>query len=118
MSIISYLKVYSHDTNIDQNYLHLTALLKGRTFTIADVIACHKHELSCWTMLMILARYEVQTAKICNFWTFWPVIQLINQLQIGNLTSDNRYKHAKGALDSYGPECPEDADFLLSLLHT
>ncbi len=24
--------------------------------------------------------YEVKNSKICNFWTFWPVIQLINHL--------------------------------------
>ncbi len=31
-------------------------------------------------MLRILASYEAKIAKICNFWTFWPVIQLINHL--------------------------------------
>ena len=31
-------------------------------------------------ILRILARYEVKIAKICNFWTFWPVLQLINHL--------------------------------------
>ncbi len=25
-------------------------------------------------------RHEAETAKICNFWTFWPVVQLINDL--------------------------------------
>ncbi len=29
------------------------------------------------TMLRIPAMYEVKNSKICNFWTFWPVIQLI-----------------------------------------
>ncbi len=24
--------------------------------------------------------YEVKNSKICNFWTFWPVIQLIKEL--------------------------------------
>ncbi len=24
--------------------------------------------------------YEVKNSKICNFWTFWPVLQLINHL--------------------------------------
>ncbi len=24
--------------------------------------------------------YEAKNSKICNFWTFWPVIQLINDL--------------------------------------
>ncbi len=27
-------------------------------------------------VLRILATYEGKTAKISNFWTFWPVIQL------------------------------------------
>ncbi len=30
--------------------------------------------------LRILASYVAKTAKICNFWTFWRVIQLINHL--------------------------------------
>ncbi len=30
--------------------------------------------------LRVLARYDAKIAKICNFWTFWPVIQLINHL--------------------------------------
>ncbi len=29
--------------------------------------------------LRILAMDEAKTAKISNFWTFWPVIQLIGQ---------------------------------------
>ncbi len=32
------------------------------------------------TDLRILASYAAKIAKICNFWTFWPVIQLINHL--------------------------------------
>ncbi len=24
--------------------------------------------------------YEAKNSKICNFWTFWPVIQLVNHL--------------------------------------
>ncbi len=28
-------------------------------------------------VLRILASYEAKTANISNFWTFWPVIQLI-----------------------------------------
>ena len=28
--------------------------------------------------LWIPAMYEVKNSKICNFWMFWPVIQLIN----------------------------------------
>ena len=30
--------------------------------------------------LRILARSEAKIAKICNFWTLWPVIQLVNHL--------------------------------------
>ena len=30
--------------------------------------------------LRILASYEAKIAKICNFWTFWPVVQLIEHL--------------------------------------
>ncbi len=30
--------------------------------------------------LRILASYEANIAKICNFWTFWPVIQLMKHL--------------------------------------
>ena len=30
--------------------------------------------------LRIPAMYEVKNSKIYNFWTFWPVIQLINHL--------------------------------------
>ncbi len=30
--------------------------------------------------LRIPAMYEVKNSKICNFWTFWPVIQLMNHL--------------------------------------
>ena len=30
--------------------------------------------------LRICAMYEAKNSKICNFWTFWPVIQLINHL--------------------------------------
>ncbi len=30
--------------------------------------------------LRIPAMYEVINSKICNFWTFWPVIQLIHHL--------------------------------------
>ncbi len=33
-----------------------------------------------WRSLRIPAMYEVKNSKICNFWTFWPVIQLINHL--------------------------------------
>ncbi len=29
-------------------------------------------------MLRIRAMHEAKNSKICNFWTFWPVIQLIN----------------------------------------
>ncbi len=29
-------------------------------------------------LLMILAMYEAKNSKICNFWTFLPLIQLIN----------------------------------------
>ena len=36
------------------------------------------YSLSC--LLRIPAMYEVKNSKICNFWTFWPVIQLINHL--------------------------------------
>ncbi len=32
------------------------------------------------SLLRIPAMYEVKNSKICNFWTFWPVIQLINHL--------------------------------------
>ena len=32
--------------------------------------------LDSW-VLRIPAMYEVKNRKICNFWTFWPVIQLI-----------------------------------------
>ncbi len=28
---------------------------------------------TCYTFAM----YEAKNSKICNFWTFWPVIQLI-----------------------------------------
>ncbi len=31
-------------------------------------------------LLRILASYEAKIAKICNFWTFRPVNQLINHL--------------------------------------
>ncbi len=31
-------------------------------------------------ILRILASYEAKIAKICNFWTFWPVTKLINHL--------------------------------------
>ncbi len=31
-------------------------------------------------MLRIPAMYEAKNSKICNFWMFWPVIQLINHL--------------------------------------
>ncbi len=29
---------------------------------------------------MILAMHEAKTAKISNFWTFWPVIHIIDHL--------------------------------------
>ncbi len=29
-------------------------------------------------LLRILASYVAENSEICNFWTFWPVIQLIN----------------------------------------
>ncbi len=35
--------------------------------------------------LRILASYESKTAKISNFWTFWPVIQLITELSTKNI---------------------------------
>ena len=35
-------------------------------------------KIKCKTNLTILARYEAKIAKICNFWTFRPVIQLNN----------------------------------------
>ncbi len=35
--------------------------------------------------LRIPASYEVKIAKICNFWTFWPVIQLIKMVYINLL---------------------------------
>ncbi len=31
-------------------------------------------------LLRIPDSYDAKIAKICNFWTFWPVIQLINHL--------------------------------------
>ncbi len=31
-------------------------------------------------LLRILATLEAKTAKISNFWTFWPVIQLIDHI--------------------------------------
>ena len=33
-----------------------------------------------WMGLRILAMYEAKNNKICEFWTFWAVIQLINHL--------------------------------------
>ncbi len=36
--------------------------------------------LNSVNFLRILARYDAKIAKICNLWTFWPVIQLICHL--------------------------------------
>ena len=40
----------------------------------------HSGFLVIWHFLRIPAMYEVKNSKICNFWMFWPVIQLINHL--------------------------------------
>ncbi len=46
---------------------HVRALLEAiHVYTIAKLVA----------MLTRLTRYEAKIAKICNFWTFRPVIQL------------------------------------------
>ncbi len=39
--------------------------------------------------LRILASYEAKTAKICNFWTIWPVIQLILNVNALFTTKDH-----------------------------
>ncbi len=42
-----------------------------------------KRPQKCLLRLRILAMHEAKNSKICNFWTIWPVIQLINDhLQI------------------------------------
>ena len=48
---------------------------------------CHNIIISRGTgnMYMFVAlripdSYDAKIAKICNFWTFWPVIRLINNL--------------------------------------
>ncbi len=40
--------------------------------TLVARVACY--------VLRIPDSYDAKIAKICNFWTFWPVIQLINDL--------------------------------------
>ncbi len=47
------------------------------TWHVENCLPCCPHE-DC--QLRILASYEAKIAKICNFWTFSPVIQLINHL--------------------------------------
>ena len=42
------------------------------TYTLYMFMKC------TYKKLRILASYEGKTAKNDNFWTFWPVIQLIN----------------------------------------
>ncbi len=72
-------------------------------------------------------RYDDKIAIICNFWTFWHVIQLISHLfkirQKGflpNALFASMEHWAKGFLSdsekmaywlNYRPKCPEDADF-------
>ncbi len=43
---------------------------------------CFKSQGIC---LRILDSYDAKIIKICNFWTFWPVIQLISPLFKNNL---------------------------------
>ncbi len=38
--------------------------------------------------------YEAENSKICNFWTFWPVIQVVNHF----------FKIRQKA---FRPKCPE-----------
>ena len=40
----------------------------------------YKSPEHCLIPALKITRYEVKLAKIFNFWTFWPVIQLINNL--------------------------------------
>ncbi len=42
--------------------------------------ATGKFERGYSRTLRILAMYEAKNSKICNFWTFWPVIQLIKKM--------------------------------------
>ena len=48
-----------------------------------------------YILLRVLATFEVEIAKLCDFQTFWPVIQLMNMVYQLN----------------YRLECPEVADF-------
>ena len=39
-----------------------------------------KSDHHCLSILRLLHRNDAKIAKICNFWTLWPVIQPINHL--------------------------------------
>ncbi len=55
---------------------------EGKKLTTLKNLPTYSHG---WKLCIsrILAMYEAKNSKICNFWTIWPVIQLINDhLQI------------------------------------
>ena len=43
-----------------------------------SLYAWYGNTLPNYASLRTLARYEAKIAKICNFWTFWPVIQMVS----------------------------------------
>ncbi len=70
--------------------------------------------MECSKCLTILARYEAKIAKICNFWMFRLVIQLIKHLpKIWNnfekIVSSRNYRQKS-------PEAAKIASFLASIL--
>ena len=40
-----------------------------------------RHTITCLKDLRIPDSYDAKIAKICNLWTFWPVIKLLAELQ-------------------------------------
>ncbi len=96
------------------------------------------------TMLRILASYEAKTAKISNYWTFWPASQLINHFfkieqktfcstlhrsvwvmslyflhlwTVGEKVFSSDFEKMAYELN-YRPECPEVDDFCCFCLIT
>ncbi len=54
---------------------------KIRVSTVIFTSACGYLLVALLNLLRILAMGEVKTAKISNFWTLWPVIQLLPESQ-------------------------------------
>ena len=61
-------------------YQNSIQVLANYKIPLAKFLRVLLHVLLYSKSLTILASYEAKIAKICNFWTFWPVIQLMYHL--------------------------------------